>query len=110
MADKTKTNATPEAPGGPPAPEQTEQAVIPGMDGGPAPSGKVIDLSDVRAEADKTGPEAPAPGDVPSSKALLAPLPSTPSRNGRGPWRKLKRSRRSPAVAVRPRQTVSTPI
>ena len=61
MADETKTNATPEAPGGPPppAPEQTEQAVIPGMDGGPASSGKVIDLSDVRAEADKTGPEAP---------------------------------------------------
>ncbi len=61
MADETKTNATPEAPGGPPppAPEQTEQAVIPGMDGGPAPSGKVIDLSDVRAEADKSGPEAP---------------------------------------------------
>lgn len=45
MADETKTNAPPEAPGGPPAPEQTEQAVIPGMDGGPAPSGKVIDLS-----------------------------------------------------------------
>lgn len=65
MADETKTNATPEAPGGPPAPEQTEQAVIPGMDGGPAPSGKVIDLSDVRAEADKTGPESPAPGEAP---------------------------------------------
>lgn len=61
MADETKTNATPEAPGGPPppAPEQTGQAVIPGMDGGPAPSGKVIDLSDVRAEAGKTGPESP---------------------------------------------------
>lgn len=61
MADETKTNATPEAPGGPPppAPEQTEQAVIPGMDGSPAPSGKVIDLSDVRAEADKSGPGAP---------------------------------------------------
>ena len=65
MADETKTNATPEAPGGPPAPEQTEQAVIPGMDGGPAPSGKVIDLSDVRAEAGKTGPESPAPGEAP---------------------------------------------
>lgn len=59
MADETKTNATPEAPGGPPAPEQTEQAVIPGMDGGPAPSGKVIDLSDVRVETGKTAPEAP---------------------------------------------------
>ena len=35
MADEPRTNATPEAPGGPPAPEQTEQAVIPGMDGGP---------------------------------------------------------------------------
>ncbi len=68
MADETKTNATPEAPGGPPAPEQTEQAVIPGMDGGPAPSGKVIDLSDVRAEADKTGPESPAPGEAPSEQ------------------------------------------
>ncbi len=45
MADETKTtNATPENPGGSPAPDQTEQAVIPGMDGGPAPSGKVIDL------------------------------------------------------------------
>ena len=65
MADETKTNATPEAPGGPPAPEQTEQAVIPGMDDGPAPSGKVIDLSDVRAEAGKTGPESPAPGETP---------------------------------------------
>ena len=65
MADETETNATPEAPGGPPVPEQTEQAVIPGMDGGPAPSGKVIDLSDVRAEAGKTGPESPAPGDAP---------------------------------------------
>ena len=40
MADGTKTDAAPEAPGGPPAPEQTEQAGIPGMDGGPAPSGK----------------------------------------------------------------------
>ena len=39
MADETKTNATPEAPGGPPppAPEQTEQAVIPSMDGGLGP-------------------------------------------------------------------------
>lgn len=73
MADETKTNATPEAPGGPPppAPEQTEQAVIPGMDGGPAPSGKVIDLSDVRAETDKTGPEASAPGDVPPEQGTM---------------------------------------
>ncbi len=65
MANEAKTNATLEAPGGPPAPEQTEQAVIPGMDGGPAPSGKVIDLSDARTETGKTGPEAPAPGESP---------------------------------------------
>ena len=71
MADETKTNATPEAPGGPPAPEQTEQAVIPGMDGGPAPSGKVIDLSDVRAEAGKTGPESPAPGEAGAGRCWL---------------------------------------
>lgn len=79
MADETKTNATPEAPGGPPppAPEQTEQAVIPSMDGGPAPSGKVIDLSDVRAEAGKTGPETGEKklgrGRTPKAKADKAP-------------------------------------
>lgn len=101
MADETKTNTTPEAPDGHPAPEQTEQAVIPGMDGSPAPSGKVIDLSDMRAEAGKTGPESPAPGRFPQSRVLLAPLPSAPSRNGSGPRKNLK----SPAVAACPRLT-----
>ena len=101
MADETKTNTTPEAPDGPPAPEQTEQAVIPGMDGSPAPFGKVIDLSDMRAEAGKTGPESPAPGRFPQSRVLLAPLPSAPSRKGSGPRKNLK----SPAVAACPRLT-----
>ncbi len=65
MADETKIPGTveepappeaaaPETPGGPPAPEQPEQEAIPGMgEEGPAPAGKVIDLSDVRA----AGPE-----------------------------------------------------
>ena len=37
MADETKTNATPEAPGGPPTPEQTEQ---PEWTAAPPPPGK----------------------------------------------------------------------
>lgn len=67
MADETKTPGTgeqpappeaaaPETPGGPPAPEQPDQAVIPGMrEDGPAPAGKVIDLSDVRAAGRENG-------------------------------------------------------
>ena len=67
MADETKTlntgeqpappgAAAPETPGGPPAPEQPDQAVIPGMgEDGPAPAGKVIDLSDVRAAGRENG-------------------------------------------------------
>ena len=72
MAEEKKTNPTPEergpevppapeVPEAPPAVEQTEQGVIPGMEGPPAPSGKVIDLSSVRQEQ-PPGPEAgPAP-------------------------------------------------
>ena len=67
MADETKTPGTgeqpappgaaaPETPGGPPAPEQPDQAVISGMgEDGPAPAGKVIDLSDVRAAGRENG-------------------------------------------------------
>ena len=93
MADETKTNATPEAPGGPPAPEQTEQAVIPGMDGGPAPSGKVIDLSDVRAESGKTGPHGAervrteGPGPPPWLVQGERPCQGQPACPCRGPWR-----------------------
>lgn len=36
-------------------PEQTKQAMIPGTDGGSASSGKVIDLSDMRADAPPGG-------------------------------------------------------
>ena len=58
MAEEIKTTPAPEgqtleppAPEvseAPPAPAQTEQAVIPGMEGPPAKENKVIDLSSVR--------------------------------------------------------------
>ena len=68
MAEEKKTNPAPEergpeappapeAPEAPPAAEQTEQGVIPGMEGPPPPSSKVIDLSSVRQEQ-PPGPEA----------------------------------------------------
>lgn len=62
-------------PGAPPpfVLEQKEQAVVPDMDGGPAPTAEVIDLSDVRAEANK----APSKGKrAPSSKGA----PPTPTK------------------------------
>ena len=98
MADETKTNATPEAPGGPPppAPEQTEQAVIPGMDGGPAPSGKVIDLSDVRAEADKTGPEASAPGDVPPEQGAAGSVTEYTKQEWERPLEEIEAEQKKP--------------
>ena len=109
IADETKTNATPEAPGGPPppAPEQTGQAVIPGMDGGPAPSGKVIDLSDVRAEAGKTGPESPAPGDAPPEQGAAGSVTEYTKQEWERPLEEIeaerKKSRRGrPPKADRP--------
>ena len=47
-----EAHTTPEAPAPktPGGPAVEEQATIPGMESGPAPSGKVIDLSDVRGE------------------------------------------------------------
>ena len=92
----------PSGPGDPPAPEHTEgpavpggdqaapahaepstpeQSVIPGMgEDAPAPSGKVINLSDIQA-ADKGGKEASAP--APDKKAPEADKP--PKRRGRPP-------------------------
>ena len=67
MTDETKTTHAPDIPApeqadGPPAPEPTEQAVIPGMDGGPTPSGKEA--------ADKAaGPDIPGAGDTPPEAA-----------------------------------------
>ena len=61
--EKLPESPAPDGPGAPPAPEQAEQVTLPGMgEGGPAPSGKVINLSDVRGDDDKGGkaPAAPA--------------------------------------------------
>ena len=100
---KTPEAPAPSGPGDPPAPEHTEgpavpggdqaapshaepstpeQSVIPGMgEDAPAPSGKVINLSDIQA-ADKGGKEASAP--APDKKAPEADKPGPPAeRAGR---------------------------
>ena len=65
-------------PDPPSADKHTQQTVLPGMgEDTPAPSGKVINLSDIQA-ADKGGKEAPAP-----ASAEKAPGPS-PERAGCG--------------------------
>ena len=65
----------------PAAGEHTQQTVFPGMgEDAPAPSGKVINLSDIQA-ADKGGKEASAP--APDKKAPEADKP--PKRRGRPP-------------------------
>lgn len=73
----------PAVPGGahaePAAGEHTQQTVLPDMgEDAPAPSGKVINLSDIQA-ADKGGKEASAP--APDKKAPEADKP--PKRRGR---------------------------
>ena len=109
MADETKTNATPEAPGGPPTPEQTEQAVIPGMDGGPTPSGKVIDPSDVRAEADKTGPEAPAPGDVPPEQGAAGSVTEYTKQEWERPLEEIEAEQKKPRRGRPPKADRAAP-
>ena len=94
---KTPEAPAPSGPGEPPAPEHTEgpavpggdqaapshaesaagehtpQTVLPGMgEDAPAPSGKVINLSDIQA-ADKGGKEASAPAPDTSSAAMSIP-------------------------------------
>ena len=116
---------TPEAPaqsgpGDPPAPEHTEgpavpggdqaapahvepatpeQSVIPGMgEDAPAPSGKVINLSDIQA-ADKGGKEASTP--APEKKAPEADQP--PKRRGRPPKEQTGPTAEKKAKAAEPR-------
>ena len=109
MADETKTNATPEAPGGPPTPEQTEQAVIPGMDGGPAPSGKVIDLSDVRAETDKTGPESPAPGEAPPGQGAAGSVTEYTKQEWERPLEEIEAEQKKPRRGRPPKADRAAP-
>ena len=105
-------------PDPPSADKHTQQTVLPGMgEDTPAPSGKVINLSDIQA-ADKGGKEAPAP--APEKKVPEADQPK--KRRGRPPisrksagavprksrlrcLRGKRRKRRSPAQAARPRLT-----
>ena len=110
----------PSGPSDPPAPEHTEgpavpggdqaapahvgpatpeQSVIPGMgEDAPAPSGKVIDLSDIQA-ADKGGKEASAP--VPDKKAQEADKP--PKRRGRPPKERAGPTAEKKSKAAEPR-------
>ena len=68
-------------PDPPSADKHTQRTVLPGMgEDTPAPSGKVINLSDIQA-ADKGGKEAPAP--APEKKAPEAEQPK--KRRGRPP-------------------------
>jgi hypothetical protein len=81
-----EAHTTPEAPApetlGGPAVE--EQATIPGMESGPAPSGKVIDLSDVRAAgADKAKAAEPDKVEPPASKADKQPDKPAPAADAR---------------------------
>ena len=124
----TEEQAPPEMPGKAP---KMEQAEIPDVGGGPAPSAKVIDLSAVRST-----PEKDAPPDIPKetggpvrfrhrvqqagmgkahagageAQAQTGPPCKKPKKlrpPSRGP-RKRKR-RKSPAVAVRPRRKKTAP-
>ena len=79
-------------------PPKMEQAEIPDVGGGPAPSAKVIDLSAMRSTPEKDAP----PTSPRSRKPSLFPSPSTASRNGKKPMpepEKPKPKRGRPAKA-----------
>ena len=80
-------------------PSTPEQSVIPGMgEDAPAPSGKVINLSDIQA-ADKGGKEASAP--APDKKAPEADKP--PKRRGRPPKEQAGPTAEKKSKAAEPR-------
>lgn len=92
MADESKhppameENATPETPGGPPAPEKTDQAVIPGMDNGPAPAENAVDLSEARAEQEKDAPSVTEYTKQEWERSAADPQPEQPKpKRGRPP-------------------------
>lgn len=94
-------------PDPPSADKHTQQTVLPGMgEDTPAPSGKVINLSDIQA-ADKDGKAASAP--TPDKKTPEADKP--PKRRGRPPKEQAgmsagkRKKRQSPAQAARLRLT-----
>ena len=90
-AHTTPEAPAPETPGGPAV---EEQATIPGMEGGPAPSGKVIDLSDVRAAgADKAKAAEPDKVEPPAPKADKQPDKPAPAADARAGKEMLKQAR-----------------
>lgn len=94
--EKLPESPAPDGPGAPPAPEQAEQVTLPGMgEGGPAPSGKVINLSDVRGDDDKGG-KAPAVEAEKPEKRRGRP------RETKCPKVKRKPRKRAPAGWARP--------
>ena len=124
---KTPEAPAPSGPGDPPAPEHTEgpavpggdqaapshagpatpeQSVIPGMgEDAPAPSGKVINLSDIQA-ADKGGKEALLRPDRKRRRRISRRSAGVARRKSRpGRLRRKRRKRRSPAQATRLRLT-----
>ena len=91
-----EAHTTPEAPAPktPGGPAVEEQATIPGMESGPAPSGKVIDLSDVRAAgADKAKAAEPDKVEPPASKADKQPDKPAPAVDTRAGQEKPKQAR-----------------
>ena len=83
----------------PAAGEHTQQTILPGMgEDAPAPSGKVINLSDIQA-ADKGGKEASAPAQ--DKKAPEADKP--PKRRGRPPKEQARPTVEKKAKAAEPR-------
>ena len=90
-AHTTPEAPAPETPGGPAV---EEQATIPGMEGGPAPSGKVIDLSDVRtAGADKAKAAEPDKVEPPAPKVDKQPEKPAPAADARAGKEMLKQAR-----------------
>ena len=98
--EKLPESPAPDGPGAPPAPEQAEQVTLPGMgEGGPAPSGKVINLSDVRGDDDKGG-KAPA-----VKRKSRKSAGAVRQRNRRSRSLQKRKRRPSPAQAAHPRGT-----
>lgn len=82
----TDERAAPDTSGSTPAPEQIEQATIPGMADGLTPAGKVINLSDVRTGSEKqaTGTEKAGPP-VPETR-IPSPAQDAIPVDKKAPW------------------------
>ena len=134
MAEENKHPPTTEEQAPPEMPRKApkmEQAEIPDVGGGPAPSAKVIDLSAMRSTPEKDAPpDIPKETEAPSvsvteyskqewKKPMPEPEKTKPKRDrprknpkklrlpSRGPRKRQRR--KSPAVAARPRRKKAAP-